>query len=269
MSARKKTTTERPTKNTTTHGTKTATTRPTESATPPTPEPTTNAPVLRTDSDKALWTALGTHPGFTAAELAGAARISGSTARRILTGWATSGAARRDRDPDNPRAAERWSPATTAPAAPADTVTEPEAVQPDAGSENVSTATESDDDVSSDAVPGDAAPATGTPVPPEPATARGQRAETTAPATDTPDSGADAAAAQQESPERLAPGALRGQVEDHLRDAPEKEFTPHEIGKSLGRSSGAVHNALLRLTTLGTARKVSDRPKKFALAAGQ
>ncbi|WP_158271281.1 hypothetical protein [Nocardia sp. MDA0666] len=55
-------------------------------------------------------------------------------------------------------------------------------------------------------------------------------------------------------------------MEDFLRDHPDDEFSPHEIGKALARSSGAVHNALARLTTLGTARRTSDRPKKFALA---
>uniref|UniRef100_UPI002458663E hypothetical protein n=1 Tax=Nocardia cyriacigeorgica TaxID=135487 RepID=UPI002458663E len=68
-------------------------------------------------------------------------------------------------------------------------------------------------------------------------------------------------------PDKLAPGALRGLVEDHLRDHPGQEFTPHQIGKALGgRSSGAVHNALVRLADSGVAEMTTTRPKKFALA---
>ncbi|MGW5520661.1 hypothetical protein ACWEVC_38645, partial [Nocardia africana] len=260
MSTRKKNTTKRAAKN----------------AAQTTPAPATepaaaDSPVLRTDSEKALWTALGNFPGFTAAELAGAAGIAGSTARRILSGWAAAGAARRDRDPDNPRAAEHWSPtAPTEPHTPADTTSAPDTAQPDAatnpGSDTAPTATESTDDTPT--AP-DAATATGTQAPPEPAAAAPTGTVTTAAAADTPAGDPDAAAAQEESPQRLAPGALRGEVEDHLRDSPDTEFTPHEIGKVLGRSSGAVHNALVKLTTLGTARQTCTRPKKFALAPGQ
>ncbi|PPJ25608.1 MarR family transcriptional regulator [Nocardia nova] len=255
MSTRKKNTTKRAAKNA-------AETTPAPAAEPA----AADAPVLRTDSEKALWTALGNFPGFTAAELAGAAGIAGSTARRILSGWAAAGAARRYRDPDNPRAAEHWSPTAPAePDTPADTTSEPDTAQPDAateqGSDTAPTAPES-----ADHTPNAADPATGTQAPPEPAAAAHTGTEAAAA---TPDAQPDVAAAQEESPQRLAPGALRGEVEDHLRDSPDTEFTPHEIGKVLGRSSGAVHNALVKLTTLGTARQTCTRPKKFALAPGQ
>ncbi|GAB3436486.1 hypothetical protein [Actinophytocola sediminis] len=65
--------------------------------------------------------------------------------------------------------------------------------------------------------------------------------------------------------ERLAPGALRGMVEDYLRDN-SGEFSPNTIGKALGRSSGAVHNALEKLVDSGYAVRTSDKPKKYALA---
>ncbi|WP_280313964.1 hypothetical protein [Nocardia wallacei] len=235
-----------------------------------TPEPVADAPELRTDSEKALWVTLRNNPGCTAAELAGAAGIAGSTARRVLSGWASAGTARRDRDPGNPRAAERWTATTPAePATPAEPVDEPETAHPEVdgepGSDNASPAPESAPDA-----PCDTEPATGTPIPPESAAAGHTDGETTSPATGTPDSASDVVAGQENAPEeKLAPGALRAQVEGHLRGAPETEFTPHEIGKALGRSSGAVHNALVKLTTLGTARQTCERPKKFALAASQ
>ncbi len=56
-----------------------------------------------------LWSALVRHPGSTATELATAAGTAASTARRILSRWAVTGAGHRDRVRDNPRAADRWS----------------------------------------------------------------------------------------------------------------------------------------------------------------
>ncbi|MEV6712708.1 MarR family transcriptional regulator [Lentzea sp. NPDC051208] len=67
-------------------------------------------------------------------------------------------------------------------------------------------------------------------------------------------------------PQRLAPGALRGMVEDYLRDN-SGEFSPNAIGKALDRSSGAVHNALEKLVESGYAVRTSDKPKKYSLAA--
>lgn len=231
-----------------------------------TPEPAAAAPVLRTDSEKALWVTLRNNREFTAAELADAAGIGGSTARRILSDWAAAGIARRDRDPDNPRAAERWAPAT--PAEPANPVAGHGVAQPDADEDpdrdHASAVTESAVDT-----PGDTDPATGTQAPPGSAAAGDTGGETDAPATSAGDGAPDAAASPQDPSDKLAPGALRAQVEGHLRAAPDTEFTPHQIGKALGRSSGAVHNALVKLATLGTARQTCERPKKFALATSQ
>jgi DNA-binding MarR family transcriptional regulator len=71
---------------------------------------------------------------------------------------------------------------------------------------------------------------------------------------------------QSEKPQRLAPGALRGMVEDYLRDN-SGEFSPNAIGKALDRSPGAVHNALEKLVESGYAVRTSDKPKKYSLAA--
>jgi hypothetical protein len=59
---------------------------------------------------------------------------------------------------------------------------------------------------------------------------------------------------------RLAPGGLRGIVEDYLRDHPTDELGPAKIGRELGRSSGAVANALDRLVKDGYALMVYPRP---------
>ncbi|MBF6277309.1 MULTISPECIES: hypothetical protein [Nocardia] len=204
-------------------------------------------PVWGTDAEKTLWAVLGQYPGSTATELADAAGIANSTARRILSRWAGTGAARRDRDPNNTRTADRWSANTSDEAAGSCNGRDaaPESGSGTGGSD-LPTPTGTDGAPSSES---------GT-----------ASAETGCAARDVGAAGFDAAAAPPEASARLAPGALRGQVEDFLRDHPEGEFSPHEIGKLLGRSSGAVHNALAKLATLGTARRTSDRPRKFALA---
>jgi hypothetical protein len=69
---------------------------------------------------------------------------------------------------------------------------------------------------------------------------------------------------------RLASGALRGMVEDHLRDHPDEQFSPVAIAKALGgKSSGAVSNALDKLVDDGVAAKTQDKPRRFALAPAQ
>jgi hypothetical protein len=177
-------------------------------------EAVAGVPVLRTGTEKALWTVLGDYPGSSAAELAGAAGIGGSTARRILSGWAAAGVARRDRDPDNSRAVECWSPTTdTAEPGPGGQLPQPDTMaQP--GSETGSTAAEPADtapDPVSETT-GDDRPASATS-----GTDGAQCAESgpthdepAALASDVRAAGSDTAAADEESLVRLGAGALRG-----------------------------------------------------------
>jgi hypothetical protein len=62
------------------------------------------------------------------------------------------------------------------------------------------------------------------------------------------------------------PGGLRDLVEAHLRQFPGATFTPHQIGKVLTRSSGAVANALDKLVSLGIAELASGKPRSYRLA---
>ena len=48
--------------------------------------------------------------------------------------------------------------------------------------------------------------------------------------------------------------------------SPNAVFTPHQVGKVLERSAGAVANALDKLTALGTAQMVTDKPRSYRLA---
>jgi hypothetical protein len=59
------------------------------------------------------------------------------------------------------------------------------------------------------------------------------------------------------------PGQLRDLVHAHLTAHPGADFTPHQIGRVLGRSSGAVANALDRLTALGQAGLTSEKPRRY------
>ena len=64
----------------------------------------------------------------------------------------------------------------------------------------------------------------------------------------------------------VRPGALRELVEEHLRKFPGTSFTPHQVGKVLTRSAGAVANALDKLVALGTAQMACDKPRSYQLA---
>lgn len=64
----------------------------------------------------------------------------------------------------------------------------------------------------------------------------------------------------------IKPGALRELVAAHLRAYPSQNFTPHQIGKKLTRSSGAVANALDKLVALGEAELATEKPRSFRLA---
>ena len=55
----------------------------------------------------------------------------------------------------------------------------------------------------------------------------------------------------------------------HLDAHPESEFTPHEIHKVLGHSSGAIANALDTLVKLGEAELATEKPRRFRRAAGR
>ncbi len=65
----------------------------------------------------------------------------------------------------------------------------------------------------------------------------------------------------------VRPGGLRDKVLAHLDAHPGGEFTPHEIHKVLGHSSGAIANALDTLVKLGQAEVATDKPRRFRRAA--
>ena len=64
------------------------------------------------------------------------------------------------------------------------------------------------------------------------------------------------------------PGGLREKVLAHLRDHPGQSFTPHELHKVNGHSSGAIANALDTLVKHGDAELATEKPRRFRLAGG-
>ncbi|GAB2841603.1 hypothetical protein GCM10027176_51810 [Actinoallomurus bryophytorum] len=63
------------------------------------------------------------------------------------------------------------------------------------------------------------------------------------------------------------PGELRGKVAAHLAAHPGLQLTPHEVGKAIGHSAGAVANALDKLTETGQAVLTCDRPRRYTATA--
>jgi hypothetical protein len=182
----------------------------------------------RTVAEDKLWDTLRANPGATTAELALTAGIGKSTAAKFLAAWAAEGSVERTPNASGGRrTADRWTIPTTAEA--------PAGGQPPS------------DTVDETADTGEAI------------------MESSGDNEDPSSTAATEAAATTDKASRLGKGALRGMVEDYLRANPGKEFSPNAIGKALGRSSGAVFNALVKLVGDGYAVQTQDKPKRFAL----
>jgi hypothetical protein len=244
------------------------------------------AATVRTDTEDKLWAALHANPNSTAADLSAAARVGKSTAQKILVKWAGDGSVTRTAGitEGGRRAADLWA-ITDIDAAPG------AAAAVDQGDADLADNVQTTPDSPVVPDPTDAALAEEDPAEPtnaEPTDAVADDAQDTAdteagdtaeaelvvaeatkPAVDSVAAKADTATdgGGGKEPKRLAPGALRGMVEDYLRDHPGEEFSPTTIAKALGgKSSGAVSNALDKLVDDGTAVKTQDKPRRFALA---
>jgi predicted transcriptional regulator len=211
--------------------------------------PETNpAPAGRTAAEDKLWAALHAHPATTTGDLAAHAGIGRSTAGKILAGWATEGSVTRASEPGpgGRRAADTWRISDTtqdqliAAVAPDHPEGETTGVVPDAA---VDIAGEggSGEITASDPGPGEQPPTSTTPTGAAPPVAGAAPGQST----------------------RLGKGALRGMVEDYLTGRAGAELSPSVIGKALGRSSGAVSNALDKLVADGYAVQTQDKPKRF------
>ena len=71
------------------------------------------------------------------------------------------------------------------------------------------------------------------------------------------------------SADRLGRGALGALVREYLAARPGEDLGPTQIGKALGRSQGAVSNALARLEAGGEARLVSASPRRYRIVGSR
>lgn len=65
----------------------------------------------------------------------------------------------------------------------------------------------------------------------------------------------------------LGKGQLRAMVLEHLLAQPGQALSPAAIAKALGHSSGAIGNALRRLTETGEVVEVSQAPRRYSIPA--
>ena len=258
-----------------------------DTATDPAPAPV--APAAGDSPAAAVLAALSAEPaGAAVAVIAGHAGISVAAARQALIAHEKAGAATRVKG-SRPGIADTWKPAA-ATAAPADDAPPadapgaggtPDAGKPapapafggtaEGGEAEAGPAQESDPAVTAEAAANvlaiaQAADEAGR------ALAAGDLDAALAALDATRDQAAQgrrvikAAASGRHAP-ATRPGALRDLVEEHLRRFPDATFTPHQIGKALTRSAGAVANALDKLVSLGTAQMVTDKPRSYRLAS--
>ena len=76
-------------------------------------------------------------------------------------------------------------------------------------------------------------------------------------------------AADASPTDRLGRGALGTLVHEYLAARPDEDLGPTQIGKALGRSQGAVSNALGRLAASGEAQLVSTSPRRYRIVTGR
>ncbi|WP_194894166.1 winged helix-turn-helix transcriptional regulator [Catenulispora pinisilvae] len=75
--------------------------------------------------------------------------------------------------------------------------------------------------------------------------------------------------AAEASGPRLGKGELRAQVEAHLREHPDRAWTPTATAKVLNRSAGAVNNACEKLLEIGVVMTFEDKPRRFQWRSDQ
>jgi DNA-binding transcriptional ArsR family regulator len=85
----------------------------------------------------------------------------------------------------------------------------------------------------------------------------------------TPDKAANTKGEAPVPADRLGRGALVVMVREYLAARPDEDLGPTQGGKGVGRSQGAVFNALSRLEEAGEVRLVSPSPRRYRIVAGR
>ncbi len=261
---------------------------------------TQNAPT----TDDKVRAALTANPASTTAALAMAAGVGRSTAAKILARWGRDGTAIRTAG-DGPRNPDTWvlapsdrnatpepgtedtrpdtttSDATDGTEAAEETIadTDGATIADTTAAQDTTTGPDAVDDAESpapDATNDEVGPVTAADVEsdtsPVPDTSPGDPADSTTgtePSSAEPPAVADTTETARPDKDRLPKGGLRAMVEEYLTEHPGEDFGPAKIGKDLGRSGGAVNNALEKLVADGYARKTCEAPKRFAINPGK
>lgn len=235
----------------------------------PTPEPLTEL----TGAPAAIYTELTRlTEAVTAAELALAARVGRSTAGKALTTLEERGLATRIPGgyEGHRRTPDHWHPAPTRETTSGDSgsehanpQSEPPSTAPDPAASGNNPADETAPDTAATPDDGKPNPATSPTVnaPQDTEHSGGEHAPT-------PHGNAERQAAipVPGGKKRLAPGALRQMVIEHLEAHSGEAFTAPKISRVIDRSSGAIANALITLARQGIAEQVTDRPRTYRAA---
>lgn len=223
----------------------------------------------------AVYTELVATPGVTAAELALAAGLGRSTTGKALVTLEEHGLA--VREPGGHEGARRtpdhWRPAQpgTSPAPEAETsdTTEPDptgtptpTAEPASGNNEGEVPTE---EMQDDRAEPPAEDASAPPSTTEPALGSTESIAVKATPSDCPNATTPPTLGGQKV--RLAPGALRQMVIDHLQAHPGEAFTATKISRVIGKSSGAIANALVTLTSQGITEQAGEQPRTYRAAA--
>ncbi|GAA1112059.1 helix-turn-helix domain-containing protein [Streptomyces javensis] len=200
---------------------------------------TTQAPAGLTATQEKALAALAEHGGATAREIAAYAGIGGSTAGKALTVLESHNLAYREHGEKvgGRRTADRWYHRPV------------EAELEGPGADEAPVEAPADDATPDEPVATETAQAPA-------AEPDGAPAEEATPA---PVQKAKASA-------RLARGGLRQMVYEYLEAHPDEAVTAPRLAKALGRSAGAVANALVKLTGQGQAELIGESPRRYRLA---
>jgi len=241
----------------------------------PTVPDTPPAMPARSGNQRSVWAALEAQPGATTAQLAIIAGIGRSTAGKILAEWAKDGSV--DRTPGGidggRRTPDRWAIAVSTGNTTHGEGTSPIAMTSDATNPLDQTGTEKSTEPRATDAQNDRPDRSVAHIPADDGAegtdplARAAEVHTAPATSDAHEGPRHREVVLGDKPARLGSGALRGLVEDYLRDHAADTFGPGAIGKALGRSAGAVNNALEKLVETGYARRTQDKPKRFQFNA--
>ncbi|MCQ6246155.1 MarR family transcriptional regulator [Streptomyces malaysiensis] len=239
-----------------------------------------------------VWAVLNAQPGSTPAALASAAGIGRSTTTNALRHLEQTGLARRESaTPDgNGRPASHWHPITAPdeeassppetqgePSAEIDDAQEPPAKPNEHATSIIRTTSCSDASVSDDTngckedqykldIEADSADEPAEADDLSTATSTHEPAEVDAKPPVAPEAIRPNSTITGGSKARLAPGALRDMVVNHLTAHRGEAFTATGISRVIEKSSGAIANALVTLTKRGITEQVTERPRTYRLA---